>query len=178
VASREETLADGRLCAVHTFHADVAAGNPLNAGQPFYVLATDGLSDTPVVPDVPRTELVWYVAEPLDVHFAWLRALATIHTIAGEDLYQRAFPTPEVPLELPPLAPGSLLDAVTVLDAPLPRDRPEFRVGGSPTGCLWVLPLSSAERDLVAAGGVGALRDLLEKNAHPTVLDPLRRSYV
>jgi hypothetical protein len=170
-------LSDKRSITIHAFEADVAPGNPLNGGRPFHILLTDGLSDEEIVPDVPRTELVWYVDKPDDVHVEWLRFLAMAHVVERKDLYQTTFPMAAPPSDLPALLEGSVLDWVTVLDAPLARDRAEFSVVGAPTGCLWVLPISAAERELVEKAGIAALCGRLQAHRHPTVLDPLRRSY-
>ena len=180
VDSSTVKIGGGRSIKIHSFLITLAT-KEINDGNNFYALITDGLSDTAVVADIPRTEFIWYVNKPEDVHYNWLSFISTIHIVDKVDLFHRTLPIVPPPCNQQPLSPKSLLSSATVITPVLRRDMVSFNVQGAETYTLLVLPITESERAYLQNRNDNfgkALADLLEPNQHPVVLNPLRKSYV
>jgi len=54
----------------------------------------------------------------------------------------------------------------------------ELVLDGEGVNFLWIVPLTTPECNLKLAKGSSAILDLFQKNRHPHVFDPNRKSYV
>jgi suppressor of fused protein SUFU len=163
---------------VHTYVRRGAGGSEV------YSLVTSGMSDlTMTVPagaeDRRRVELIFYCTEPKPEYIETLRWLA--HFPHDQKTWIGMGHT--IPNGNPP-APfwgSSILDTILLLPPIVNRDTTlpkELVLGGDPVNFLWVVPLSTPECNLKLAKGLDALMDLFERNRHPHVFDPARKSYV
>jgi Suppressor of fused protein (SUFU) len=181
VSTMEIELLDGkRTIEVHCYEVENTNEN-VNGGKPFSILITDGLSDTSIIEDMPRTELIWYVQTDEDIYYDWLTFIGIVHLVDKIDLYERTIPIAVSPSNQAPLAPNSLLSSVTFVYPNLAKDQEPFDVDGDETYTLWVLPITENERTYLQNRGdeFGAVvGEMLDKNKHPFVLDRLRKSYI
>jgi hypothetical protein len=160
----------------------------LRSGQhgEVFALVTSGMSDLPLsVPPAARegaprrVELIFYSAEPRKEYLETLRWVARFpHDQETWLSFGHTLPNGN-----PPAAfwGSEILDTLLFMptivkrDQNLPRD---LVLAGDPVYFLWVVPLSTPECNLKLAKGFGAILDLFQKNQHPHVFDPTRRSYV
>ncbi|HEY1341475.1 MAG TPA: suppressor of fused domain protein [Bryobacteraceae bacterium] len=151
-----------------------------------FALVTSGMSDLPmrlpqaVGKDAPRrVELIFYCAEPKQEY------RETLHWVARFPHDQKTWLSSghTIPNGNPP-APfwgSEILDTllfmppIVLKDQTLPK---ELVLAGDPVHFLWVVPLSTPECNLKLQRGFGAILNLFEKNRHPHVFDPARKSYV
>ena len=147
-------------------------------------LVTSGMSDLEMA--VPkraevarRVELIFYCSEPKPEYAETMQWLA--HFPHDQSTWIGSGHT--IPNGTPP-APfwgSSALDTVLLIppivlrDGTLPK---ELVLGGEPVHFLWVVPLTTAECNLKLAKGLEAMLDLFERNNHPHVFEPDRKSYV
>lgn len=170
-------------------HIDVYVHRPGYCRREFHTLVTGGMSDLRMnLPagapaEMPaRVELIFYLPadrEPDAIYVDFLRTTARFpydyntwvcggHTIPNGTPPQPIFPgTPFDTL----LLIGSVIDPDSRLGdrLELDGDRVEF---------LWVVPITSAEREYKLRHGTAALLDVFDKVRHPFVFDPTRSSYV
>lgn len=125
-----------------------------------------------------RVELVFYCSEPRQEYIETLRWLAHFphdyKTWVGDG---HTIPNGNPP---EPFWGSEILDSMLLMPPIVNKDRTlpqELTVGGDPVDLLWVVPLSQKECDLKLAKGVNAIYDLFQKNRHPHVFDPDRKSY-
>jgi Suppressor of fused protein (SUFU) len=64
---------------------------------------------------------------------------------------------------------------IVTQDQTLPED---LKLGGDPVHFLWVVPLTTAERNFKLKKGFDAILDLFQQHRHPHVFDPNRKSYL
>ena len=153
-------------------------------GREVCTLVTAGMSDlamnSPAQTGAPRrVELIFYCDEPKPEYIETLRWLAHFphdqktwigmgHTIPNGD----------------PPAPfwgSAILDTILLLPPIVTKDQTlpdELVLAGDPVHFLWVVPLTTAECNLKLAKGLEAILDLFERNRHPHIFDPARKSYV
>jgi len=147
-------------------------------------LVTSGMSDlamnVPKNTEAPRrVELIFYCREPKREYAESMRLLA--HFSHDQKTWIGAFHT--IPNGNPP-APmwgSSFLDTFFFLPPLVKKDQDlqnELILDGDGVEFLWVVPLTTAECNLKLAKGSDAILDLFQKNRHPHVFDPDRKSYV
>ena len=165
-------------------HIDVYAFLP-NDQRKFCTLVTGGMSDCPM--DLPRqvrgqvsrrVELVFYCDAPRQEYIETLRWLAHFpHDYKTWVGHGHTIPNGNPP---EPFWGSEILDSMLLMPPIVNQDRTlpqELTVDGDPVDLLWVVPLSQKECDLKLAKGVNAIYDLFQKNRHPHVFDPGRKSY-
>lgn len=181
ILETREYFISNQLVRIHRFEVEPESAN-INGGRPFSILLTDGLSDHAVVADTPRTEFVWYVESPQDIHYEWMSFIATVHLVDEVDLFWRTLPIVAEPSLQQPLHPDSQLTSATFINSIISRDTEPMQIEGEETYAIWILPITEAERSYLQDRGEDfgdVLADLLSENKHPFVLsDPLRKSYV
>jgi hypothetical protein len=150
-----------------------------------FAIVTSGMSDLRmrVPPDVGddaprRVELIFYCSEPKREYVETLRWVARFaHDQRTWLSFGHTLPNGSPPA---PFWGSEILDTLLFMPTIVTRDQklPEaLVVAGDPVHFLWVVPLSTAECNLKLTKGFGAVLDLFEKNRHPYVFDPTRRSY-
>ena len=154
-------------------------------GRGVYSLVTGGMSDLPmtlpreVTGALRRAELIFYCAEPRDEYITTLRWLAhfshSYKTCLG---FGHTIPNGNPPA---PFWGSDVLDTLLFMPPIVVRDQTlpdELEIAGDPVHFLWVVPITTAECNLKLQKGFEAILDLFEKNRHPHVFDPSRKSYV
>lgn len=154
-----------------------------DASDEFSVLATIGMCELaqPVPPEFveyERCELYYCVREPSERHRVLLRHLAKFpfqdsRWFGHGHTWQNGVP-PE------PLFVQSQLCAVLLLDPMIASARAvceRMEVAERRLKMLWVVPIATAELELVRSGGFGTLLDLFDEHQHPALLDEKRVSY-
>lgn len=154
--------------------------------QVVYSLVTGGMSDLEMTlprrapKDVPRrVELIFYCSEPRAEYISTLRWIAHFphnaeswlgrgHTMPNGNPPEPFWGSKELDtlLFMPP---------IVVKDQSLPF---ELQIEGQPVHFLWVVPLTTAECNYKLEKGFNAILDLFDRNRHPHVFDPTRKSYV
>jgi hypothetical protein len=151
-----------------------------------FALVTSGMSDLPLrVPPAAgngapcRVELIFYCAEPKKEYLETLRWVARFpHDQKTWLSFGHTLPNGD-----PPAAfwGSEILDTLLFMPTIVQRDQKlpkELVLAGDPVHFLWVVPLSTPECNLKLEKGFGAILEVFEKNRHPHVFDPTRRSYV
>ena len=80
-----------------------------------------------------------------------------------------------------PIFEGSVLDCYVFMPSIIETDHDiceSVVIEGSPLQLLWVVPISSAERQLIMDQNMDAFYELLNKYKHPLVVDESRKCYV
>jgi hypothetical protein len=166
-------------------HIDVHTYSRSGAQGDVFVLVTSGMSDLPMrIPPAAgkaarRVELIFYCSEPKKEYLETLRWVARFpHDQKTWLSFGHTLPNGN-----PPAAfwGSEILDTLLFMPTIVHRDQKlpkELVLDGDPVHFLWVVPLSTPECNLKLAKGFGAILDLFEKNRHPHVFDPNRRSYV
>jgi len=146
-------------------------------------LVTSGMSDlamnVPAKADAPRrVEIVFYCREPKKQFVDVMRDLA--HFPHDQKTWIGAYHT--IPNGNPPEPLwGTGMDTIFFLPSVVKSDQtlPDNLVlDGDGVELLWMVPLTKAECKLKLAKGSEAILDLFQKNRHPHVFDPDRKSYV
>jgi hypothetical protein len=147
-------------------------------------LVTSGMSDlamnVPLKTEAPRRiELIFYSLEPKREYAETMRLLA--HFPHDQKTWIGAFHT--IPNGNPPapLWGSPVLDTFFFLPPLVKKDQGfenELILDGDGVQLLWIVPLTTAECNLKLAKGATAILDLFQKNRHPHVFDPNRKSYV
>jgi hypothetical protein len=164
---------------VHTYLRSGSRGN-------VFALVTSGMSDLPLrVPpgagsDAPRrVELIFYCAEPKSEYIETLRWVARFpHDQKTWLSFGHTLPNGNPPA---PFWGSEILDTLLFMPTILKRDAglaEALVLDGDPVHFLWVVPLSTPECNLKLDQGYDAILGLFEKNRHPHVFDPARKSYV
>lgn len=162
-------------------HVDVYTFPP-SRRRPFHTLITGGMSDWPMrVPEgVPeRTELILYVAEPAEQHEEVLRWLA--HLVHDQDTWISPGSTISNGRPPEPIFANSRLDNFLFLPPPAKFDKRlprRLQIEGTPVSLLWVVPITTPERDFIIANGPWDFMDIMERNKHPLPLREGRVTYV
>ena len=167
-------------------HIDVYTFQRMQGDKPVYTLATGGMSDLRMIlprganPEVPRrVELIFYCSEPREEYIPTLRWVAHFPHDAKSWLgVGHTMPNGNPPE--PFWGSGSLdtllfLPPIVVKDQSLPS---HLQLGGDPVAFLWVVPVTTAECNYKLKKGLDAILDLFERNRHPHIFDPNRKSYV
>jgi hypothetical protein len=164
-------------------HLDVYIFEPNREDRDFFTLATGGMSDLAMkVPSgVPfrRAELILYVEEPKDEYVNMLRWLA--HLIHDQQTWMSPGSTMTNGQPPVPIFESSVLDCYFFLAPPLEPDNslPEkFVLKEDPVTFLWVVPITHVECEFIRQRGLDDFLGVLDKRAHPFVLDPQRKSYI
>jgi hypothetical protein len=165
-------------------HIDVYTFKRSQGDKIVYSLVTGGMSDLEMT--LPRgargaphrVELIFYCSEPRDEYSATLRWVAHFPHASKSWLgHGHTMPNgnPSAPFwgstELDTLL---FMPPIVSKDQTLPS---ELKLGGEPVHFLWVVPLTSAECNFKLKHGFDAILNLFEKNRHPHVFDPHRKSY-
>lgn len=189
IKAREETYSryfGGEPEASHELlplvpHIDVYTYEP-NDERPFYTLVTSGMSDLPQnAPEgmpVRRVELVLYVEEPKQEYIDLLRWLA--HLVHDQQTWFSPGSTMTNGNPPRPIFDGSELTCYFFSMPPLEPEihcPEELQFDGEPLYILWVVPLSTAEREYVRENEDGFYA-LLDENEHSILVDEGRESYV
>lgn len=164
---------------VHTYARSSPRGN-------VFVLVTSGMSDLPMrVPPAAgkdalrRAELIFYCAEPKREYLEILRWVARFpHDQKTWLSFGHTIPNGDPPA---PFWGSDILDTLLFMPTIVQRDQrlqEELVLAGDPVDFLWVVPLSTPECNLKLEKGFGAILNLFDKNRHPHVFDPTRKSYV
>ena len=163
-------------------HIDVYI-HPPHDDRDFTTLVTGGMSDNPMPipqgPCSPRAELVMYVSEPTQLYIDLLRFLARLPYEQNTWFSYGSTMTNGQPPQ--PIFDGSVLDSYTFLPSIIATDHEigeSVSVEGDPLSLLWVVPISSAERELIIEQDLDVFYNLLDKHQHPLTVDPSRKSYV
>jgi hypothetical protein len=126
-----------------------------------------------------RVELIFYCIESKPEYLEGLRWLASFphayqtwlgggHTIPNGD--------PPAPMWGSRVLNSALfMPTIVKPDNTLPE---KLSVGGDPVDFLWVVPLSQAECDLKLTKGYNSILDLFNRNRHPHIFNPDRKSYI
>jgi hypothetical protein len=165
-------------------HIDVMQYSRTSKDGPVCTLVTSGMSDLAMnVPAKtgapPRVEIIFYCKEPKPEYIDTMRWLA--HFPHDQKSWIGAFHTipngnPPAPLwGSPNLDTLFLLPPIVKIDQNLQE---ELILDGDGVQFLWMVPLTTAECNLKLAKGSDAILDLFQKNRHPHVFDPNRKSYV
>jgi len=161
-----------------------APGGQTGEERDFFTLVTGGLSDErmklPEGSPFRRAELVLYVDEPSERHVALLLWLASLPLVQEKTWYG---PGTTMTNGNPPqpIFDGSSLDCYLFLYPIVADDakvHERLTLEGDPTALLWVVPITSAERQFIIDRQLPAFLDVLNKNEHPFWLDEGRKSYV
>jgi hypothetical protein len=167
-------------------HIDVYSYKPGHAGRDFWTLVTSGMSDLMMTlpegvnREYGRVELIFYCNEPKDSYTELLRTMAHFphdnktwlgsgHTMTNGNPPSPIFhesPGLDCFLFIPTIVSpeNTFADLVTL--------------AGDPVNLLWLVPITSAERDLKLQKGINAIYDLFDQVRHPHVFTGNRRSYV
>jgi hypothetical protein len=166
-------------------HIDVYQFRPKMKDRSICRLVTGGMSDLPM--SMPRgagdaarrVELLFYCDEPRDEYIATLRWLAhfphSAKTWVGSG---HTVPNGDPPA---PFWGSEILDTILFMPSILNKDArlsEQLKLDGDDVQFLWVVPLTTAECDFKLKRGVDALMELFDRNKHPLVFDPGRKSYV
>ena len=154
--------------------------HPGGPERPFATLVTNGLSD--ILIDIPskrihqiRTELILYVREPDARHISMLKSLASIVTSRHRGFWYGATMSNGDPAR--PVFADSVLDGFAFMVPPISFDTQlnnTLALQDDPVQVLWVLPISSLERQFVAEHGMGSFCELLNRKKCSPLLDPRR----
>ena len=151
--------------------------------RPFFTIVTDGLSDIGMDAPTPlmfrRVELVIYADEPdegLAQVLLWLASLVGDHghwlnpgsTMPNGD-------PPEALFEDTELDSFSFIQCLYDSDFTLPD---LLSIGSDPVSLLWVVPITTDERQFLTDNSVDAFYPLLEENEHGLAFNAPRDSYV
>jgi hypothetical protein len=147
-------------------------------------LVTSGMSDlamnVPGKTEAPRrVELIFYCRELKREYAETLRLLA--HFPHDQKTWVGAFHTMQNGTPPAPIWGSPILDTFFFLPPLVKKDQnleSELILDGDGVQFLWVVPLTTAECNLKLANGSTAILDLFQKNRHPHVFDPDRKSYV
>lgn len=163
-------------------HIDVYV-HPPHGERDFTTLITGGMSDNPMPvppgPFSPRAELVLYVAEATEEYVNLLRFLAQLPYKQNTWFSYGSTMTNGQPPR--PIFDGAVLDHYVFIPPILKADleiAETVIIAESPLQVLWVIPMTSAERQLVMDQGMDPFYGLLEKYKHPLVVDQSRKCYV
>ena len=167
-------------------HIDVYTFKRSQADVEVYSLVTGGMSDLEMTlprgadTDVPRrAELIFYCSEPREEYIATLRWVAHFpHNSKSWLGHGHTMPNGDPPA---PFWGSAELDTLFFLPPIVKKDQTlpsELTLGGDPVHFLWVVPLTTAECNFKLARGFDAMLNLFQKNRHPHVFDPRRKSYV
>ena len=153
-------------------------------GRDFYTLVTGGMSDYPMrVPDgasFRRAELILYVDQPTEQHVKLLRWLGQLPHVQ-EDTWYMPGTTMTNGQPPQPIFDGSELDcflfsmSVVSPDAAIQEN---LVLEGDPTITLWVVPITHLECRFILKRTLDEFFQVLDKKAHPFVLDERRCSYI
>jgi hypothetical protein len=154
------------------------------SGRDFYTLVTGGMSDYPMkVPDgasFRRAELILYVDQPTEQHVNLLRWLGQLpHVQEGTWYMPGTTMTNGQPPQ--PIFDGSELDcflfsmSIVSADAAIQE---KLVLEGDPTIMLWVVPITHPECRFILKRTLDEFFQVLDKKAHPFVLDERRCSYI
>ncbi|QDT08762.1 suppressor of fused domain protein [Planctomycetes bacterium K23_9] len=157
--------------------------HPGSAERPFTTLITNGMSDIPMdVPDggwSPRAELIMYAREANPAYIRLLQGLAQIPRQEQRGFWYGATMANGDPAKA--IFANSALDSFVFM---IPAVASDFQISQSlsisdqPLQLLWVLPISSAERDLIDTDGMKRFCELLHQNHHQPLMVPHRTCYV
>lgn len=149
---------------------------------PVHMFVTSGMSDERMKvpreagPARARAELVFYASSAKPEYWAWLAWLAQFPFVDSTWLgFGHTVDNTK------PLFPKSDLRYFFFLETLVQSDRALFesiKIEGDPVNVLWVVPISTAEKELKAKSGVGALLDVLDAKRHPWIFDGDRDSYL
>lgn len=166
-------------------HVDVFTYAPGHNARKCYTLVTGGMSDLPmnVPPKVKRAarrvELIFYCSEPKNEYLETMRRLAHFphdaKTWIGAAHTMPNWDPPE------PFWGSAVLDSFLFMPTIVVPDHTlskELAIASDPVHFLWLVPLTTPECNLKLEKGFDAILDLFEKNRHPHVFDPDRKSYV
>lgn len=163
-------------------HIDVYV-HPPHGDREFTTLVTGGMSDHPMPippgPCSPRVELLLYVTEPTEEYVSLLRFLAQLpYTQKTWYSYGSTMTNGQPPR---PIFEGSVLDCYVFLPSIIETDHDiceSVVIEEAPLQLLWVVPISSAERQLIMDQDIDAFYELLDRHDHPLVVDRTRKCYV
>jgi len=163
-------------------HIDVYV-HPPHGDRDYTTLITSGMSDNPMpVPPgagSPRAELVLYVAEATELCVNLLRFLAQLPY--KQNIWYSYGSTMTNGQPLQPIFDGSVLDCYVFIPPIIDSDYEiceSAAIADAPLQVLWVVPITSAERQLVMDRGIDDFFELLNKHQHPLVVDQSRKCYV
>lgn len=163
-------------------HIDVYV-HPPHGDRDFTTLITGGMSDNPMpVPPgacSPRAELVLYVAEATEEYVNLLRFLAQLPYKQDTWFSYGSTMTNGQPLQ--PIFDRSVLDCYVFIPPIVESDfqiADSVMIADAPLQVLWVVPITSAERQLVMDQGMDDFYGVLNKYKHPLVVNPSRKCYV
>jgi hypothetical protein len=156
---------------------DVYAYEP-SGDRAYFTLVTSGMSDLAMTvsegaEELRRAELIFYLDE-LDrqsVHL--LQSLAHF----PHDYRSWLGPGHTIPNGQPPapLFDGHVVDTCCFSSTVVRADRElELRIDGDVVQLLWVIPITSPERELKLREGMDAIYDLFDRERHPFVFSPAR----
>jgi hypothetical protein len=150
--------------------------------QAHSTLVTAGMSDLPLTfppnsnPPFQRAELVMYVTEPNQEHFALLQFLAHYpHDARRYYVYGHTVPNAEPFFTDSQLSVALLLQSIVRWDAQLPE---RLRIEGQPVELLWVQPITAQECEFKRQHGIDALLGVFGQHHLPHTLDERRVSLV
>jgi hypothetical protein len=137
-------------------HLDIYQFGP-NASRPYWKLVTGGMSDLrqnipiPVAEfAAPRAELLMYATEPQPWMFSILKTLAEYPSRTGKYLHWLHTWTNDAPLTTTPSEYTSCLFLPPRLEN---SSFNELQIEGDRVDFLWMIPITSAERDYAAERG-------------------------
>jgi hypothetical protein len=167
-------------------HIDLYTFKRSQGDREVYSLVTDGMSDLKMTlpraadADTPRrAELIFYCSEPRDEYIPTLRWVAHFpHDSRSWLGHGHTMPNGNPPT---PLWGSAELDTLFFMPPIVKKDQTlpsELTLDGDPVHFLWIVPLTTAECNFKLTSGFGAMLDLFQKNRHPHVFDPHRKSYV
>lgn len=163
-------------------HIDVYV-HPPHDDRDFTTLVTGGMSDNPMPvppgPCSPRAELLLYVIETTEVYVNLLRFLAQLPY--KQNIWYSYGSTMTNGQPPRPIFDGSVLDCYVFMPSIIDTDcdiGKSVVIEGAPLQLLWVVPITSAERQLIMDQGMDAFYGLLNKHNHPLVVDQARKCYV
>jgi Suppressor of fused protein (SUFU) len=167
-------------------HVDVYTFKRTLVDKEVYSLVTSGMSDLKMTlppgadKGVPRrVELIFYCSEPRDEYVATLRWVAHFPHDSKSWLGDgHTIPNGDPPA---PFWGSTELDTLFFLPPIVKKDQTlasELSLDGDPVHFLWVVPLTTAECNVKLKRGSDAILNLFQKNRHPWVFDPYRKSYV
>lgn len=167
---------------------DIHVYPPLPQSRSCYTLITSGMSDKPMYlpKDIAkqhrrfaRAEIIAYAHTPDPVFIELLRR------VANYPFEQNTWIAPwhTIPNGTPPepLFPGSELDTVGIAECVVEPDRTistELKVSRAPVTLLWLLPITSPEREYALANGFDKLLDVFVEKDLQIELDPKRQSLI
>jgi hypothetical protein len=170
-------------------HIDVYVYRPGFGRRDFYTVVTGGMSDLRMkLPedapaDMPaRVEMVFYLPgdrEPKEEYIAFMHKMGRFcfdyNTWLG---WGHTIPNGNPPQ---PIFVGTKFDSLLVIGPPMSPDN-ELGKGlfleGDAVHLLWVVPVTTAEREFKLEHGTQALLEIFDKVQHPFVFDETRASYV